>query len=238
MSLIEEALRKHRAEQSAKKPDVAPVAGADAAPARPPTLPEDRGHSKSRTLLLVALNLLLVAAVLAAIGWGAWRLLMTRAGQAPTTFQIGAGGVVATGAATATHIVASAITSTQHIPNAVTVANPASTLLSAESGNEVAASVITVIASASQTPARVTSVTTTIPPAPPPPPPVHPVWPHLSVSGIMEAPGNRSTAIVNGKILRQGDRIKGTIITAISRNGVTFEFEGESRRIRTGNTAE
>ncbi len=236
MSLIEEALRKHRAEQASQKPEVAPVAGA--APASPPSLPETSGPSQSRTLLLVALNLLLVVAVLAAIAWGAWILLMKHTGRATTTFQIGSGGVVATGGTTATTNVVTATKSTQHISIAVAAANPASTLQSNGSVKATAVSGVTVVAFASQMEARVTSVTTTIPPAPPPPPPVHPVWPQLSVSGIMEAPGNRSTAIVNGKILRQGERVKGAIITAISRSGVTFEFEGESRRIRTGNTAD
>lgn len=239
MSLIEEALRKHRQEQSAHKPVFPPPRGEEATPVNAPVLPETREPSKMRMLLLAGLNLLLVAGALAAIAWGSWRLLK-HAGRLPPADTSTPGRVIAPVVRTAALAIATAPASTQPPPSSAAATNrepalPSGWLTSGSATGINAAAVL----STSPTPAQVTAPAAPGPlPVAPPPTPARHAWPHLAVSGIIQAPGNRSIAIVNGILLRQGETTQGATITAITKYGVKFEFEGETLYIRTGNSAD
>ena len=62
-------------------------------------------------------------------------------------------------------------------------------------------------------------------------------WPRLSVTGLV---GNKSggAAIVNGDIVGLWDVISEAQVIALSKDGVTFEFHGETRSVRIGGAIE
>jgi len=64
------------------------------------------------------------------------------------------------------------------------------------------------------------------------------VWPRLTVSGLMGGGRTRSTVIVNGQMLTQGDTVDGAKIIAIEKHGVTFTFSGETRTLAVGTSTE
>ncbi|MEI7436524.1 MAG: hypothetical protein WCL16_06920 [bacterium] len=239
MSLIEEALRKHREEQAAQKQPVQEYPDTSSTPASPHVSPEVREPSRRRMLILAGFALLLVVVVLTAIVLGS-QYLLKHAGRPQAELQIGPGSSVAFNGATTKVAGITAPAAPQRTSNALALlstANPLSKItLSNGPAIAGAAGGATAPASTLQPTSQVTAAATATPFTPPQP--IRPAWPQLSVSGIMSAPGNRSTAIVNGKLLRQGEKVQDVLITGITKHGVSFEFAGETRLIRTGSTSD
>jgi len=69
--------------------------------------------------------------------------------------------------------------------------------------------------------------------APAPPAPVR--WPKLTLQGTVatRSPAT-SQAIINGRMLRIGDRIEGAMLVAIEEGAVILELQGERRELRVG----
>ncbi len=58
-------------------------------------------------------------------------------------------------------------------------------------------------------------------------------WPALKISGVMGS-GKNGTAIINGKMLGVGELINGAKVEAISGGSVTFEYQGKTKTLRSG----
>jgi hypothetical protein len=72
------------------------------------------------------------------------------------------------------------------------------------------------------------------PPAPAPTPTSEPrPFPALKLVGLSYHP-TRGSALINGKFVFVGDRVEGARVTQISRDGVTLEFEGQTRTLSVG----
>ncbi len=59
-------------------------------------------------------------------------------------------------------------------------------------------------------------------PAPPPPPPAQIVWPALRLSGIVDAPGQTASAIINGRLVIAGETVEGVRLDAVTRTGIVL----------------
>ena len=64
-----------------------------------------------------------------------------------------------------------------------------------------------------------------------------PAWPILSVDGVLTgADPGRSSAILNGEMLRVNRRMDGVRLLEVSEEGVRLEFRGEERYVEIGDT--
>lgn len=68
-----------------------------------------------------------------------------------------------------------------------------------------------------------------------PPPKAPVVWPRLHLSGVSAMRG-RSAAILNGKIIGEGEKIEGVTLRRVVRGGVELEYEGEKRFLEVNET--
>lgn len=76
--------------------------------------------------------------------------------------------------------------------------------------------------------------------APPPVAPLGPVqgaWPLLKVAGVMGR-GQGATVIINGKMLNPGESISGVRVEMIANGAVVLSWQGESKRLRTGQSTQ
>jgi hypothetical protein len=64
-------------------------------------------------------------------------------------------------------------------------------------------------------------------------------WPLINVGGVLAGSSAKgSSAILNGEWIRVRQKIEGVRLTAVSNEGVTLEFNGESRFVETGNSTD
>ena len=239
MSLIEEALKKQRAETEAAH------AGSDGAPPPPPLLPPAQDNIQATApppaarnsrrmlwaLMVAAAIVLAIAGVKVGIPYakpGLLRLqnaaataLPARPTAAPAVTRSATSAVPADVAAPATNAPVPPPVQpppqTRTPPMAVTSTGaPPSTVTTAAAPHAVAV------------PAQ---------PAPEPAQKEPIVWPHLAVSGLMGgSQGGAGTAIINGQILNTGESIDGVKVVAVTKAGVTLLYAGETRVLKIGDT--
>ena len=72
------------------------------------------------------------------------------------------------------------------------------------------------------------------PPVEPPPEDLPEIpWPTLSVEGTVGT-GKNGAAMLNGQIIRVGERIQGVTVQAVGKEGVVLEYKGRTRTVRAG----
>ena len=233
-------------------PPSLPVPPDEATPAStPPSAPAvgDQPEKNRKTWrLLVGLGVLLLIAVVVLLGmfvFGVWLFKAPVAAPGPGTVAAtsrSTTGVTArvaapTPAAAATAAVAAvvvAIAPTSHPPARAT---GAVVVAIAPAPPQTPVTAATVVA---------TSAVVTVPPVTPPAATttvevvkVPIVWPRLTVSGFMGGGRTvRSTVIINGQMLTQGDTLDGAKVVTIDKRGVTLSFSGETRTLAVGTSTE
>lgn len=266
MSLIEEALRKQREETERTQPSgsgkqapapivapppppmpVTPVATNAAAPVAAPAAGDPPEKSRTTWRLLVGVGVLMLIAI-AVLLWmfmfGMW--LFKTPGSVPASGTNAASLNAATGVTART---AAPVRATAHTNVVAVVVAPAAS--TAQPPAQTAPTPTNMIAIVVPTPPVPPTVPVTAIPAVQPRtnPPVSTaaveavklpiVWPRLAVSGIMGGGRTvRSTVIVNGQMLTQGDLIEGAKIIAIDKRGVTLSFSGETRTLTVGTSTD
>ncbi len=64
-------------------------------------------------------------------------------------------------------------------------------------------------------------------------------WPVISVGGVLAgSTAKGSSAILNGEWVRVRQKVDGVRLTAVSNEGVTLEYQGESRFVETGTSTD
>jgi hypothetical protein len=63
----------------------------------------------------------------------------------------------------------------------------------------------------------------------PPPPPARIVWPTLRLSGIVDAPGQTASAIINGRLVIAGETVEGVQLEAVTRTGIVLRSGTHTR---------
>ena len=259
MSLIEEALRKQREETDRTQPAIpvpqgpgrqapnpagGPPPPPGSTPSAPPAIGDAPAKSRKTWLLLIGVGVLMVVAV-AVLSWmfifGLW--LFKAPGSAPGTGAVAVNGHSPTGAATRAVAPAPATAVTSVV--AVVVAPVAATSRPPDTATGTVAVIAPVTPAMVATAAPPVAVVTAPRVKPPAPTttvetgklPV--VWPRLTVSGFMGGGRTvRSTVIINGQMLTQGETIEGAKIVAVEKRGVTLSFSGETRTLAVGTSTE
>ncbi len=260
MSLIEEALRKQREETERTQPAAAaaPVPQPPAAPAAPPpplpppALPEpaiaggDQPEKSRRTWrLLVGVGAVLLLVILFILWMFVYGLSLFHRGHEtlPGADTIATVKHPAPVAATQAVGTVPAATVTSAVVSVVEPVAPTGRPPTTSTGT--VAIVVPPPATTTVAPVVVAAV-----PRVNPPPAVAPtatveavklpvIWPRLTVSGFMGGNSVRSTVIINGQMLTQGEVVEGAKIIAIDKKrGVTLNFSGETRTLAVGTSTE
>jgi hypothetical protein len=65
------------------------------------------------------------------------------------------------------------------------------------------------------------------------------LWPKLRLGGVLSAgAAEQGSAILNSRVVGQGQSISGVTVVSVSRDGVEIEFQGERRYLKTGESTE
>ncbi len=62
-------------------------------------------------------------------------------------------------------------------------------------------------------------------------------WPALRVEGVVGT-GAKGAAMLNGQIIRVGERIQGVTVQSVGKQGVVLEYKGRTRTIRAGGSTQ
>ena len=260
----QEEMQKTPAGAAPETPPATPHAPVPAGPGQEPPNGEPAPEKPGRNWLMLVGILLGVVALCGLGGWLSFMALQKWAAplqpgiarETPPVPLLSSAGTTAVQAASGT----GAVASISHEPDILRLTNAAladatgTTVIAATTTNAPPAPAVLPSTNVAATSSGAAATTTPVAVSPPPevrpvalatpvvtntpaPPPKPVVWPSLKITGVLER-GERGAALINGRVIAVGEEIQGVKVIAVGKNGVTLEYEGARKTVRTGEQSE
>jgi len=240
-------------------PSLAPLRPASATPTPPPDLPPAGNEPRSRGLVVLVVSLVTVSVLVVLAVWLLYSALHGMSAKAPSAIVVPAaetaretkGGLKpatmsALPVAVRKPVLSKVVAVSTAIPGAAAKPKlPVAVIVTSSSTNTVTAAtppVVTNVPSVAtgavvRLPAPAVEAAakpTTVAPAQGPVVP----WPIVRVMGVMgQSDPRRGTAILDGQLVTVGESVKGLRLVGVGQNTVSFEYRGETRTVRVGQTS-